>query len=162
MSVVVTMAATGAVMVAAPVLAGIAATAAAALGLKALSEAELDARIRRELELHAETTVEIAVTTATAAALTEVVAERSVLWFGDGRVTLRVARDIRGRLSVQAKGDGVPRHELEATARRLVGLIQQQVAYRSVMVRLKAEGFQVDEEARLEDGSAKIRLKLRR
>ena len=164
MSVCVAVAAAGAVTGAAPVLSALAASAAAALGLKALARADVEAGVRDALEARAVATDEVAIEVGLAeeAALTEVVTERATLWFGDGRITLRVSRDIRGHLTVGAKGEGVRRAELEARAHALLGLIQQQVAYRSVVSRLKSEGFSVDQEERLEDGTARVRLRLRR
>ena len=146
------------------ILAGLAASAATALGLRSLARADVEAGVRSALEqgLAAGAEVEVAVSMAEEASLGEAVAERSSLWFGDGRVTVLLSRDIRGRLSVRAKGEGVSRTELEGRARKLVGLIQQQVAYRSAVSRLKAEGFSVEHEERLDDGTARVRLRLKR
>ncbi len=158
MSVVVSIAAAGAVTVAGPVLLAATAGAAAALGLKALSDAEVDARARAEVEAELQNTEEIHLSAGQTAALEEIVVERSTQWFGDERITLCVRRDIRGRLSVHAKGQATPQ-ELHQRAEALLGRLRQQLAYRAVVKRLGAVGLQVASEEQLADGTARVRVR---
>lgn len=161
MSVVVTVAAAGAITVAAPILSAIAATAAATLGLKALAEVEAAQRLGADVTTSARNEARIEARVAQEAALSALVADRCTLHFGDDAVTLIVNRDIRGRLTIVAHGE-LPAAQLRARAEQLLGLIQQQVAYRNVVKKMKDHGFSVDAEQRLEDGTARVRLKLKR
>ncbi len=169
MSVVVTVAAVGSVAVASKVFAGMAAAAAAGLGMKA---AEAAGRVEEEERRHGllqdevdqlRTEAErIDVSVATEAALEQAVAERCSLSFADDRVQLTVTRDIRGKVTVRAHGDGISRAELTERANRFLGLIQQQVAYRQVVTEMKRHGFAVAEEERTEDGTVRVRIKRNR
>lgn len=166
MSVVVTMAAAGVVAIHAPVLVGMATAVAASMGLRVLDAAVREGEANRQSALVEATAAglaaaveEVEVTSATAEALKEVVAERTTVAFGDDRVTVTLSRDIRGRLTVRAHGRGMTRAEVNGAAERFLGLVLQQVAYREAVRMLKAQGLSVDEEARLEDGTVRVRLK---
>lgn len=162
MSVIVLVAAPSVVPIASAALSALAAAAAAHVGLKALEAAELEQRQAHLAALREEAGETVEVRPAAAATLRELVAERATLYFGDDRVTLVVQRDIRGTLTVRAKGDGIAKRELQARAEKLLGLIQQQVAYRDALQKLKQRGFTVEDEARLEDGTARVRVRLKR
>ena len=157
MSVVVVIAATGAISAAAPILGAMAATAAAALGLRALSESEAGARAA--VLAHNEANVDVR--PRQVEALEQIVAERCTLHFGDDACTITVHRDVRGKLSVRAHGH-LPKVQLKAKADAMLGSIQQQIAYRNVVQRMKGHGFVVAAEQRLADGTAKLQLTLKR
>ena len=167
MSVVVTVAAAGVVAAHAPALMAIAAAAAASIGLRVVDrELQEKSRASHTEDLMAKEAAEavarlneVEVSTATAASLESIVAERCSATFSDERMTLTVERDIRGRLTVKAHGEpGVPRVEVSERAAKLLGAIQQQIAYREAMATLKKHGFQVEHEERLKDGTAKVRV----
>lgn len=166
MSVVVTVAAVGAVTAGSKVFAGLAAAAAASLGMKAaaaLSEAQEEQRraglfADEATRLQAEAE-QVEVSSATHAALEQVVAERCELRFTDGAIELTVSRDIRGKVTVRAHGHGVSRAVVEERAHRYLGLLQQQVAYRRVLAEMKQHGFAVAEEDRAEDGTVRVRIR---
>jgi hypothetical protein len=163
MSVVVTVAAAGAVTVGAPVLSALAAAAAAALGMRVLDAAEqeqhrVDLQARRAAQLtDLDTSVELSV--ATEAVVDQVVADRCVVEMADDRVLLRMERDIRGALRVTAHGEGVSRAEVSRRAEALLGLLRQQIAYRDLVRRMEGHGFAVAEEQRAADGTVRLRLR---
>ncbi len=105
-------------------------------------------------------TVELS--TAQSAAMQELVAERCELHFGDEQFQLSLTRDLRGKLTVRAHGDGMSREEVAERAERFLGLLQQQIAYREVVTRMRAYGLDVTNEARLEDGTVKVRIAKKR
>ena len=103
-----------------------------------------------------------AMPTATAAPLAERLDQKAIdaldAQFGGEGVTLTVTRDIRGQLSVKVHAEGISREEAAQRANQLLGLILQQVAYRDVVKTMKQRGLQVQEEARLQDGTVRVRL----
>ncbi len=168
MSVVVTVAAAGGITVAAQVFAGIVTAAATALGMKVVSApAKTGTQLREEASqaeadrLLAEAK-RVEVTLATEASLEKFVAERASLMFADDKIEMTVSRDIRGKVSVHAHGEGVSRAEVTARATKLLGLIQQQVAYREVVLKMKAHGLAVETEEKLADGTVRVRLRMKK
>lgn len=172
MSVIVTVAAVGAVTVGSKLFAGLCLGAAASLGMKAaeaLGTAEEEARragLRQDevAQLRAEA-ARIEVSVATEAALEGVVAERAELSFEDERIRLVVRRDIRGKVTVSASAlhgrAPVGREEVAARAERFLGLLQQQIAYQRVVQEMRHHGFSVAEEDRAEDGTVRVRIRRR-
>ena len=163
MSVIVTVGAAGVITLAAPVFSALVTAAAATLGMRVLNQAQAAAEeeARAKAEARASPRVEgqeISVTSATEAAITQVVAERCSLSFTDGDVELTVLRDIRGKVTVRAHAHALTRAQLTERAERLLGLIRQQVAYREVVTKLKAHGLAVETEAREADGTVRVRL----
>jgi len=166
MSVVVTVAAAGSVVVAGKIFSGVAAAAAAGMGMRMVEVAQkAQEASRREAAFAAEAealTAEheaVEVSLATEAALTSVVAERCSLTFTDDVVTMTVTRDIRGKVTVRAHGRGVKRAEVTRRAEELLGRIRQQVAYREVVRKMKEHGFSVGQEARAEDGTVRVHIR---
>ena len=166
MSVVVTVAAAGTVVVTSKVFAGLAAAAAAGMGMRlvdaseaALQSSERSLAFAAEAERALAEAEAIDVSVATEGALETVVAERCSLTMTDDRITLHVERDIRGKVTVRAHGRGVPREEVTRRAEDLLGRIRQQVAYREVVRKMKAHGFAVNQEARAEDGTVRVHIR---
>lgn len=169
MSVVVTVAAAGTVVVGTKVFAAIAMAAAAQLGLqaaKAAAQAEESDRRLSLVEEDARALVEasnqVQVTLATQAALEQAVAERCSLRFVAEDFELVVERDIRGTVSVHAHSHGMSREQVAEKAHRFLGLLRQQIAYRQVLGKLKRHGFAVAEESRQDDGTVRVTIKQRR
>lgn len=153
--------------IAAGTLIGLASAAATALGLRQLNAA--DAAVAREEAREAlaqevagqarAALEEVELSTAQTAALSGLVAERCQAVFGDAHFQLVLTRDIRGQLKVTAHGDGMSREEVAARAEKFVGLLQQQLAYREVVLSMKDLGLKVEQESRAEDGTVKVRLR---
>ena len=165
MSVVVTVAAAGTVVVGGKIFAGLATAAAASMGLKLVEAAEQAAQAAEEQEAAAERAQiaqELEVSVATEAALTKAVAERCRLVFTDAKVRLVITRDIRGKVTVTARGQGLSRAEVTQRAEALLGKIRQQVAYREVVTRMKAHGFDLAQEQSLDDGTVRVKLRVKR
>lgn len=169
MSVVVTVAAVGAVTAGSKVFAGMCAAAAAALGMKAVEALQAASEEERRQELAAEElralrdeAARVEISSTTEAALQQVVAERCALRFTDGAIEVTVERDIRGKVTVRAHGHGVARAVVAERAHRFLGLLQQQVAYRQVLGALRQHGFAVADEARAEDGTVRVRITRRK
>lgn len=164
MSCIVTVAAVGTVLVNTGILSGIATGVAAGLGLRTLeraaqADAQAGARQAAQEEALAAGSADVVeISSASAEALSKVVAERCRLVFGDEKMTLTVDRDIRGKLTVRAHGEGVSEGELHRRADALLKGIQQQVAYREAVALLKGRGFKIEHEERLPDGTARVRV----
>ena len=162
MSVIVTVGAVGSVLVNTGVLTGVASAVAAAMGLRTINEAsraQADEERRAEAQTRALSDADVVqITTSAEDALSQVVAERCALVFRDDKVEMTVERDIRGKLTVRAHGEGVTRAELSARAQALLGGIQQQLAYRAALKTLKERGFTVETEERLADGTARVKV----
>lgn len=158
MSVVCTIAAATTVAISSGVLSGIVTAVGAHLGLKLLaagSEGQAEGTPATE-EVAGGDLVEVSI--ATGAALQQVVAERCHLVLGGEGITLTVDRDIRGRLTVRAHGEGLTRVQVQEQAAKLLGLVLQQVAYREVVRTMKANGLQVQGEERTADGVVRVRI----
>jgi len=165
MSVVVTVAAAGTVVVGAKVFTALATAAAASLGLKLVEAAELSAQAVQEQEQALEAasvTQNLEVSVATEAALSQVVAERCRLVFADDKVKVVITRDIRGKVTVSAHSSNMSRAQLTQRAEALLGKIRQQVAYRDVVTRMKAHGFNLSQEQALEDGTVRVHLRVKK
>ena len=169
MSVVVAVGAAATMQASAAVFSGMAAAAASVLGMQAVKAAALNAEEARRMAMAAEEAIRlreeterVEISSATEAALTEVVTERQELHFAGDGVELTVKRDIRGKVTVTAHGHRMSRAEVEAFAHRYLGLLRQQVAYREAVTALKRHGFGVAEEQRAEDGTVKVRIRRRR
>ncbi|MFH1465726.1 MAG: hypothetical protein ABIO70_15170 [Pseudomonadota bacterium] len=153
--------------VAATTLIGLASAAATALGLRQLNQAEgaiaqEEAReaLAQQIAGQARATLEeVELSTAQAAALSGLVAERAQAVFGDARFQLVLTRDLRGLLKVTAHGDGMSRAQVAERAEKFLGLLQQQLAYREVVLQMKDLGLKVEQESRAEDGTVKVRLR---
>ncbi|MCB9777525.1 MAG: DUF1257 domain-containing protein [Alphaproteobacteria bacterium] len=166
MSVIVAVGAAAAVGGGSALFSAVAAAAAAGLGLKAIEASAQDVEERRRDELaqaelrqmRAEAE-RVEISSATEAALTDIVAEAQELHFAGEGIELMVRRDIRGKVSVTAHGHGMTRAEVEAFANRYLGLLRQQVAYREAVQALKRHGFAVAEEAREADGTVQVRVR---
>jgi hypothetical protein len=165
MSVVVTVAAAGVVVANSAALLAMASTAAAALGLRAIEQGQMqkdeeDLRLRSTAEAAnalAAASAAVTVGAAMEAALASVVAERCEAEFSGSGLVVRMKRDIRGKLSIEAHGSGTTT-EVQERAHQFLGLLQQQIAYREVVRTLKARGFEVAAEERLADGTARVRV----
>lgn len=143
-----------------PIFSGICTAAAASLGLQVLKQAELaNATERREAMLQESITDSIEVSVATEAALTEVVAERCTMSFTGPNIQLTVQRDIRGKMTITAHGEGISRAEVSRQAEALLGKIRQQLAYRQVLQKMKQHGFQVDTESQKADGTVRVHIR---
>ncbi len=156
MSMIVTVAAAGSVVVSSKILAGLTAAAAASMGMRLVDAVERATAEGEDQELL--TSQELEVSVATEAALGEAVAERCRLELAGDQVRMVITRDIRGKLSVTAHSRDLSREELSQRAQRLLGRIRQQVAYREVVTRMGSHGFAVSEERALEDGTVRLRL----
>ncbi len=154
MSVICTVAAGGAVYLSAGALAGVASAAAGALALR--RREELESLRAEEGEVQPAEVVELAPRQAEAAS--RLVAERCHLVFEGEDLRLELDRDIRGKLTVRAHGHGMSREEVSSAAERFLGLLMQQVAYREVVTKMRRYGLEVEQEARLEDGTVKLRI----
>lgn len=165
MSVVCTVVGVGATYVGATALLGLASAAAAALGLRQLQAAEVEVLREEAREALAREATEaqgaierVELTTSQGAALSQLVAERCQAVFGDASFQLVLVRDVRGQLRVTAHGEGLSREEVAARAARFLGLLQQQLAYREVVLKMREVGLTVQEESRERDGTVKVRL----
>jgi hypothetical protein len=76
-----------------------------------------------------------------------------------GAVEVRVKRDNRGRCTVCATGIGKTKAELHALAEEFSQKLTQCFVYNRVMTELKAKGFQVTNEQRLQDDSVNIHVR---
>ena len=165
MSVVCTVLGAGATYVGATTLIGLASAAATALGLRQLQAAEAETAREEARDAVARCAAEaqsaieqVELSTSRSAALSALVAERCQAVFGDATFQLVLSRDVRGQLTVRAHGEGMGREEVAARAERFLGLLQQQLAYREVLLGMRAHGLVVQEESRTEDGTVKVRL----
>ncbi len=166
MSVVVTVAAAGSVVVGAKIFAGVTAAAASAMGLRLIDAAQRAEQRNAALQGVTEQGLseqgtEVEVSVATEAALEKAVAERCSLRFSGEDIDLTVTRDIRGKVTVRAHGRGLSRDQVTARAEELLGRIRQQIAYREVVRKMKLHGFAVKHEAVQEDGTVRVHLKRR-
>ncbi len=156
MSVVCTVAGGGAVYIGVGVLAGLASATASSMALREV-EANEEETLRRFEALRQEMkTVELA--SSQTERLSELVAERCRLLFAGDGMSLELIRDVRGTLTVRAHGEDISQAELTERAERFLGLLMQQVAYREVVTKMKRYGLEVQQEARLEDGTVKVRI----
>jgi hypothetical protein len=169
MSVVCTVTAASAVYLSAGVLSGIATATATVMGLRQLHQAEgetvqEEARDRQAAEAAAlvEAVETVELSTRQTEALKGLVAERCHLVFTDGKLRITLTRNVRGELKVKAHGENTPRAEVAEQAERFLGLLLQQVAYREVVTKMKRYGLDVQQEARAEDGTVKLRISRRR
>jgi len=159
MSVAVTVAGIAATSVGAPVFTGICTAVAASLGMTLLDRAA--AAVEDAQEAHQPTQGEaVAVSVATEAALTELVAERCSMRFSGEAVTVTVTRDIRGQVTVTAHSETLSRQAVAEQANAVLGRIRQQLAYRQILQKMKTHGFSVSDEALKDDGT--VRLHIRR
>ena len=163
MSVVVTVAGIAATSVSASVFSGVCAAAAASLGMVVTQKAEQAAQEADRQALTSEATrSQIDVTVATEAALTELVAERCSMTFEGPNIRMVVQRDIRGKMTITAHGEGISRAEVSKQAEALLGKIRQQLAYRQVLQKMQQHGFQVSSEAQQADGTVRVHIRKRR
>lgn len=165
MSVVCTLAVPGVVYLGPTVLAGLASAVATAMALHQLDAAEGEvlreeerARLAVDAQALSDAVSQVELGAAQAEALEGLVAERCHMVFGDDRLILTLNRDVRGKLTVRAHGEGMSAAEVSEKAERFLGLLMQQVAYREVVTRMKRYGLEVQQEARLEDGTVKVRI----
>ncbi len=156
MSVVCTVAAGGAVYLGAGVLSALASATAARMAMRELDEREEEALRLMEALQQDRTSVELA--PAKREQLGELVAERCRMVFAGDGLVVELTRDIRGQLTVRAHGEGMSEEQVAERAERFLGLLMQQVTYREVVSRLKRHGLEVQQEARLEDGTVKVRI----
>jgi len=169
MSIIVAVGAVATVNAGSTVFIGMATAAAATLGLKAIQETETAIEQNRraamkqaEVSRLKNQSQQVQISSATEAAVAEVVSERQELHFASDNMELTVKRDIRGKVTVTAHGHGMSRTEVEDFAHRYLGLLRQQVAYRQAVTALKRHGFRVANESRSEDGTVQVRINRRR
>ena len=167
MSVVVTVAGIAATSVGAPVFTGICAAVSASLGMRLLQGAEQAAVAEQLAAAEAQQGAaagqqSLEVTVATESALSELVAERCELTFAGDAVSVTVRRDIRGRISVTAHGEGLTRAEVADRAEAVLGRIRQQLAYRQIMQKMKSHGFAVSTESQQADGTVRVHIRKRK
>jgi len=160
MSVVCTVAGGGAVYVGVGVLTSLASATAASMAMREIEATEEETLRRFEALRQNLETVELASTQSEQ--LSGLVAERCCMLFGGEDISLELTRDVRGKLTVRAHGENMSRAELAERSERFLGLLMQQVAYREVVTRMKRYGLDVQQEARLEDGTVKVRIGGRR
>ena len=164
-----TIAVPGVVYLGPSVLAGLASAAATAMALRQLNAAEGEvareeerSRLAADAEILADAVCQVELGAAQTEAIEGLVAERCHMAFSDGKLTITLNRDVRGRLTVRAHGHGMDRAEVSEKAERFLGMLMQQVAYREVVTKMKRYGLEVQQEARLEDGTVKVRIGGRR
>jgi len=166
MSCICTVAAIGSIALPSSVFSGLVATVAAQMGLRALQAAEVAHALEDRLEAQTQTAASelaalrtIEVTTTQRAGLEEIVAERCALHFESDTVELTVERDIRGKLTVRAHSHTLDQVQVNEQANAMLGRILQAVAYREVVSKMRDHGFEVAAEERLEDGTARVRIR---
>jgi hypothetical protein len=166
MSCICTVAAVGSIALPAGVFSSLVTAAAAQMGLRSLQAAERthDQEDRQDAFAQtAQSSVDalrtIEVSTAQRAGLEEIVAERCTLHFVNDEIELTVDRDIRGKLTVRVHSDALDQVQTTERANAMLGRILQAVAYREVVSKMREHGFEVAEEERLEDGTARIRIR---
>jgi hypothetical protein len=76
-----------------------------------------------------------------------------------GAIEFRVKRDARGRCAVCVSGRGQTKAQLQALADEFTHKMTQCFVYNRVMTELKAKGFQVMNEERMEDDSLRIHVR---
>jgi hypothetical protein len=165
MSVVCTVAGAGACYLGPAVLSGLATATAAVMAMRQLKAAEGETlqeeerlRLEHEAEAMVDAVSQVELSPAQRDKVGAMVAERCHMVFGDDRLTLTLTRDLRGKLTVRAHGHGMSRAEVGEAAERFLGLLMQQIAYREVVTKMKRYGLDVQQEARLEDGTVKLRI----
>jgi hypothetical protein len=165
MSVICTVAGAGACYLGPAALSGIATATAAVMAMRQLKAAEGEVQLEEErlrLEDEARAMVDavsqVELNTEQRDKVGSLVAERCHLVFTDDRLEITLTRDVRGKLTVRAHGEGMTRAEVSEAAERFLGLVMQQVAYREVVTKMKRYGLDVQQEARLEDGTVKLRI----
>ena len=165
MSVICTVAGAGACYLGPAALSGIATATAGVLAMRQLKAAEAEtqreeetARLQAEVDAMADAATQVELSTAHSDTVGTLVAERCHMVFGNDDITITLTRDVRGKLVVRAHGHGMTRAEVSEQAERFLGLLMQQVAYREVVTKMKRYGLDVTEEARLEDGTVKLRI----
>ena len=166
MSCICTVAAIGSIALPSSVFSGLVAAVATQMGLRTLQAAEyahaLEDRLDAEADAVAQQLAEtrtIEVTTTQRAGLEEIVAERCTLHFENDEVELTVNRDIRGKLTVKAHSHSLNQAQVNEKANEMLGRILQAVAYREVVSKMRDHGFEVASEQRLEDGTARVRIR---
>jgi len=76
-----------------------------------------------------------------------------------GTIEIRVKRDARGRCAIFASGKGHTKAELKAIAEEFSNHVTQCFVYNRVMTELKAKGFQVVNEEKMEDEAVRIHVR---
>ncbi|MFT4977012.1 MAG: hypothetical protein ACI8S6_002917 [Myxococcota bacterium] len=158
MSVVVTVAGVAATTIGVPVFTGICTAVAASLGMKLVAQAEAAAEAQAEAAAEA-AAQQIDVTVSTQASLEQLVAERCSLSFQGESITMTVQRDIRGKMTVRAHGEGLSRAEVSQQATALLAKIRQQLAYRQIVQKMKSHGFSVASEEQQADGTVRVHIR---
>lgn len=165
MSVICTVAGAGACYLGPAAISGIATATAAVMAMRQLKAAEGEV-LREEERLRLEHEAEAMLAAVSQVELSSkqrdqvgsLVAERCHMVFTNDQLTITFTRDVRGKLTVRAHGEGMSRAEVSEAAERFLGLVMQQVAYREVVTKMKRYGLDVQQEARLEDGTVKLRI----
>ena len=137
-----------------PVLTGAVAGAAVALGLTVRATAKEEVQQAHET---VENQVEVGL--AETEVLSESLATEQEIVLTKGTVEVRVRRDARGRVTVRAAGHGHAQEELRALCEQFTMKLTQCLVYNRVMTELKAKGFQVMNEEKLQDETLRIHVR---
>lgn len=135
-----------------PVITTAAAAAAASLGYRQL-QAEQEVAARQVARGGVDVEVDNIET------LSEGMRADSSVQFGDGTVTITVARDARGKTTVHVDGVGLSKAELEERGSTFLSRMIQQYAYQKVASELKAKGFGIVEEKVTETQAVRVRFR---
>ena len=135
-----------------PVIAAAASAAAVSLGyrqVEAAAQSSVKAGPREE---------RVALEVENVGAVAASVRADSSASFGDGRITVTVARDARGKVTVHVDGQA-SKAELKAAGTAFMNRLVQQYAYHAVQSHLTKTGYTVVEEKVGEDQSVRIRFR---
>ena len=139
-----------------PAISAAAGGAAVALGLAVRSVTKEAAReaVKQQVEAQNSVTVEL-----TDSEVLQNVATEEELVLTKGAVEIRVKRDARGRCVVCASGRGQTKAQLKALADEFTQKMTQCFVYNRVMTELKAKGYQVMNEERMQDDTVRINIR---
>lgn len=138
-----------------PAVTAAVAGAALALGLTVKKTAKEEVRAAEET---AERANAVEVEVAQGEVLENMVTEEQII-LKKGAIEIRVKRDARGRCAVYVSGRGQTKAELKAFAEEFTHKMTQCFVYNRVLTELKARGFQVMNEERMQDDSLRINVR---
>ena len=140
-----------------PAISGAAVGAAAALGFGLTKEAQaLRAEIKGKAEACCE---EVEVSMENSEILEQNLHAGQEMVFSKDTVTIRIARDERGRCVVCASGTGHTKTELKTMAEQFSQKLTQCFTYNRVMTELKNKNFNVVNEEVMDDQSVRIHVR---
>jgi len=139
-----------------PAISAAAGGAAVALGLTVRSMAKEKGHTAAEARVEAQNSVTVELTDSE---VLQNVATDEELVLTKGAVELRVKRDARGRCVVCASGRGQTKAQLKAIADEFTQKMTQCFVYNRVMTELKAKGYQVTNEERMQDDTVRVHVR---